>query len=109
MKISEQVNTSCSFLRRPLDSTGKRCNIKKSLPEDESWRCQKIEQNLAYRKHRYSLKFIILLNPSDHITNLLQKTWMPMIFFSQQDANDFESRGIVPNNIINTKVLCHNF
>lgn len=46
MKISEQVNTSCSFLRRPLDSTGKRCNIKKSLPEDNSWRCQQIEQNL---------------------------------------------------------------
>lgn len=28
--------TSCNFLRRPLDSTGKRCNIKNSLHEDSA-------------------------------------------------------------------------
>jgi hypothetical protein len=39
MIISEEVSASCSFLRRPLDSTGKRCNIKKSLPEDDSRKC----------------------------------------------------------------------
>ena len=29
------IITSCNFLRLPLDSTGNRCNIKKSLPQDD--------------------------------------------------------------------------
>lgn len=79
MKISEQVNTSCSFLRRPLDSTGKRCNIKKSLPEDDSWRCQKIEQNLSFQKTQVFIKI-------HHSATSIQSHYQ--LIAENMDAND---------------------
>ena len=46
--------TSCSFLRLPLDSTGNRCNIRKSLP----WDRHKRTQNQSFN----ACEAIIILN-----------------------------------------------